>query len=84
MMSDTGAAGMAALSIAEVLILLLLEKGVLKPADIIEALENCIDAHQIGGAEVRADNERQRHAEAAHLIERLILGRNLDTGPRQS
>jgi hypothetical protein len=75
---------MAALSVAEALILLLLEKDVLKTADIVETLESCADPHRISSREVSDEKERRRHAETAQLIERLMLGRNFDAVLRRS
>ena len=67
-MSDTiGAAGLAALSICESILLSLTDKGIIDEAEAKAILTDAAAAHR--GAEPLADGDAGLHAEAAALIE---------------
>ena len=63
------AAGLAALSICESLLIALVEKGILGVEEACAALEDAAAAHQ--GSE-HSDRSATRHSMACQIIERLI------------
>jgi hypothetical protein len=64
------AAGLAALSICESLLLTLRDKNVLDLEEIQAALEDAAAAHR--SVEARYEGEEDLHAAAARLIERIV------------
>ena len=69
MAAQDDAEGLAALSICESLLLLLVEKGVLGPEEARTALEDAAAAHR------RQDlpaSQRPRHKAAEHIIEQMV------------
>lgn len=73
MNTDPEAAGLAALSICESLLLSLSDNEVLGNAEIVSILADAAAAHR--GA-VPGATDPQRHAAAADVIERIIKGKN--------
>lgn len=69
MVARDEAAGLAALSICESLIIALVEKGILGAEEARNALDDAAAAHR--NLEL-PESERQKHLQAAHLIEQLI------------
>lgn len=73
MSAQGDAAGLAALSICESLMIALVEKGILEVEEARSALEDAATAHQV----LRSSREDDPpHALAAELIERLITQMN--------
>ncbi len=64
------AAGRAALSICESLLLTLLDKGVLKPEEVLDALEDAAAAHRGSGASPQ--HLAGQDADAGQIIETQI------------
>ncbi len=73
MNTDPEAAGLAALSICESLLLSLSDNEVLGNAEIVSILADAAAAHR--GAMAGATDPR-RHAAAAEVIDRIIKGKN--------
>ncbi len=73
-MSDgSGAAGLAALSVCESMLLSLAENGIIDAAEARGILEDAAAAHR-GGAAPAADGAADDHREAAAIIERILAG----------
>jgi hypothetical protein len=73
MTAQRDAAGLAALSICEALLITLIEKRVLNIEDVQAALEDAAAAHQ--GSNGIAEDLRLHHM-AVHLVERIITQLN--------
>ncbi|NYZ14068.1 hypothetical protein HL658_16050 [Azospirillum sp. RWY-5-1] len=73
MAAQGDAAGLAALSICESLMIALVEKGILEVEEARSALEDAASAHQVLRSSHQDDPP---HALAAELIERLITQMN--------
>jgi hypothetical protein len=74
MSGGSGAAGLAALSLCESVLLSLTENGVIDAAEARGILEDAAAAHR--GAAPSADGDADDHLEAAALIERILAGGN--------
>jgi len=68
MAANDDAVGLAALSICESVLLLLVEKGVLGPEEARTALEDAAAAHRRDGLTAA---QRARHKAAEHIIEQM-------------
>ncbi|MCW2245859.1 polyhydroxyalkanoate synthesis regulator phasin [Azospirillum fermentarium] len=68
MPEQNGAAGWAALSICEALLLTLVEKGVLQVEEARSALEDAASAHRILSA---SETDQSIHKEAENIIEAI-------------
>lgn len=73
MAAQGDAAGLAALSICESLMIALVEKGILEVEEARSALEDAAAAHQVLRS---TDGDERPHGVAAELIERLITQMN--------
>ncbi len=74
-MSDgSGAAGLAALSVCESMLLSLTENGIIDAAEARGILEDAAAAHR--GVAPAADGAADDHREAAAAIERILAGGN--------
>ncbi len=73
MSRNTNAAGLAALSICESLLLSLTDLKVIEGAEAVAILEDAVAAHR--GASTEAQ-EPQQHLDAADVIMRIIKGKN--------
>ena len=74
MHSEPGAAGLAALSICESMLLSLTENGIIDAAEAKAILEDAAAAHR--NAVPLADGDAADHREAAAIIEQLLAGGN--------
>jgi hypothetical protein len=77
MFGTNDAAGMAALTIAETMLLLLIEKGVLTADDIGTALDDTAQVHRDGALSSACELTRASHLAAVKLIENVFRGSNL-------
>lgn len=66
MVDKNAAAGLAALSICEALLLTLVERGVLKVEEVRSALDDAAAAHRISSG---SDQDQSTHKAAEHIIE---------------
>ena len=73
MVVQRDAAGLAAFSICEALLITLVEKGVLSIDDVQAALEDAAAAHQSREA---ADVEMPFHRMAVQMVERMMMQMN--------
>ena len=80
MVERSGAAGLAALSVCEALLLSLTEDGIIDEAEARGVLEDAAAAHR--GAAPLADGAGGEHAEAAAIIEAIRDGRHSALWPR--
>jgi hypothetical protein len=71
---DSRAAGLAALSVCESILLSLTENGIVDDAEARAILEDAAAAHR--GAVSLGDGRAGDHEEAAALIQRILLGGN--------
>ncbi len=73
MSTNSNAAGLAALSICELLLLSLTDLAIIENTEAVSILEDAAAAHR--GAVAEAQNPG-RHQAAADVIDRIIKGRN--------
>ena len=73
MIRNVNAAGLAALSICESLLLSLTDLKVIGGAEAVAILEDAAAAHRGASGEAK---EPQQHLDAADVIERIIKGKN--------
>jgi hypothetical protein len=73
MTTSSNAAGLAALSICESLLLSLTDLKIIESAEAISILQDAAAAHRGASAEAK---EPQPHHDAADVIERIIKGKN--------
>jgi hypothetical protein len=73
MTASSNAAGLAALSICESLLLSLTDLKILESAEAISILQDAAAAHRRASTEGK---EPQQHLDAAEVIERIIKGKN--------
>jgi hypothetical protein len=76
------AAGMAALTITETILLMLIEKGLLKAEDVGIALEDTVQIHRDSASSSACEMTRASHLAAARLAENLLHGSNLQAATR--